>query len=174
MLLRDDQTIKRTRNEDQADLARRARVTASAGEGAERVIDGWLRDVPDKKGNPVEIHRWTAPVGSWIQLEWDNPQRVSSVQITFDSGFQRELTLSSSEGVTRGTVRAAQPETVRDYTVAVRAGGQFREVARVAGNHQRVNRHRFESAVEADAVRIQVGATNGLDEARVFEVRCYG
>ncbi len=30
------------------------------------------------------------------------------------------------------------------------------------------------AGVEAQAVRIEIEATNGIDEARIFEVRCYG
>jgi hypothetical protein len=178
-LLRDDATIKRVRNEDPRDLARMAKVTASAEAGeakAALVIDGHLRDIPDKKGNPVELHHWGAPVGAGgasLTLTWDKPQRISHVQITFDSGLTRELTLSASDSVTRGTVRAAQPETVRDYAVLARRDGSFQEVAKVAGNHHRVNRHAFATAVETDSVRIHVTATNGLEEARIVEVRCY-
>jgi hypothetical protein len=176
MLVRDDQTIKRVHNEDPSDLARQARVTASAEKtAAALVIDGRLRDVPDKKGNPAEVHHWSAPVtsdGAWIELAWAKPQKISRVQITFDSGFQRELTLTASDSHTRGTVRAAQPETVRDYEVIVRTAGKTTEVAKVKGNHQRVNRHRFDS-IEAEAIRIHVSATNGLEEARIVEVRCY-
>src|SRR3984957_941755 len=53
-LLRDDQTIKGRRNEDARDLARQARVTASSEVGAAKaalIQDGFLRDIPDAKGN---------------------------------------------------------------------------------------------------------------------------
>ncbi len=177
-LIRDDQTIKSVRNQDPADLARRAKVTASAEQGqakAALVIDGALRDIPDKKGEPAEFHHWAAPMtaeGPWIELAWDKPQRISRVQITFDTGLKRELTLSSSDSITRGIVRAPQPETVRDYTLSVKQGGKLKEIAKVTANHQRQNRHRFD-AVEAEAVRIHVTKTNGDDNARIVEVRCY-
>jgi len=177
-LIRDDQTIKSVRNVDPADLARNAKITASAELGnakATLVVDGCLRDIPDKKGEPAELHHWAAPLtaeGAWLELAWDKPQRISRVQLTFDSGLKRELTLSSSDGVTRGIVRAPQPETVSDYTVSVKQDGKLREIAKVKGNHQRQNRHRFE-AVEAVAVRIHVTKTNGDDNARIVEVRCY-
>jgi hypothetical protein len=63
---------------------------------------------------------------------------------------------------------------VRDYQVMVRRRGarEFTPVAKVTGNYQRLNRVRFES-VAVEAVRIEITATNGIDEARVFEVRCY-
>jgi hypothetical protein len=163
-LLRDDQTIRGLRNEDRADLARNARVTGS-GERAGAIVDGFVRDIPGK-----EVHQWASAVagGAWVELAWDQPQRIREVQITFDSGFQRELTLSGSDAATRGTIRAAQPETVRDYTVS--ADGN--EIARVSGNHQRLRRHTFEP-VTTKSVRIHVTATNGDELARIFEVRCY-
>ncbi len=163
-LLRDDQTIRGLKNEDPADLARKARVTGS-GRRAEVVIDGFVRDVPGK-----EVHHWESAVngGAWIELDWHEPRRIREVQITFDSGFQRELTLSSSDAATRGTIRAAQPETVRDYTVS--ADGK--ELAHVSGNYQRLRRHAF-APVTVKSVRIDVTATNGDELARIFEVRCY-
>jgi hypothetical protein len=66
------------------------------------------------------------------------------------------------------TVRAPQPETVRDYSVL--ADGK--QVATVTKNHQRVNRVRFD-AVETKSIRVAVAATNGVGQARVFEIRCY-
>lgn len=163
-LLRDDQSISGVRNEDSGDLARTAKATASEGDGA-LALDGWTRDIPKK-----EIHHWQArmtPDGAWLELAWDKPQRIREVQITFDSGFQRQLTLSAQDIINRTCIRAAQPEVVRDYRLI--CGTKSIEVK---GNHQRVNRHRFD-AVETQSLRVQVDATNGDDFARIFEVRCY-
>lgn len=169
ILLRDDQTLRNIRNEDEQDLARRASVIASSEEShapASNVIDGWVRDIPGK-----EIHQWQGRMqdgGAWIELRWPQPVRISEVQITFDTGFQRELTLTSSESANKGIIRAPQPETVRDYVLEA----AWKELARVSGNYQRLRRHRFQP-VETDRLRLRVTATNGSDLARVFEIRCY-
>jgi hypothetical protein len=178
-LLRDDQTIKNRTNNDPRDLARQARVAASdqhAAAPAECVLDGHLRDYPAKGGK--EIHHWAARMrdgGVWLELSWDQARRIREVQITFDSGFERELTLTASDSINRGIIRAAQPETARDYAVTARRPGktEHETLAAVTANHQRLRRHRFEP-VEAEALRIHITATNGDDYARVFEVRCYG
>ena len=74
-LLRDDQTIKGVRNEDPADLARLASVTASGvyqTSKPENVINGFVRDMEGEMNN-----RWIAPMsadGAWIELAWDEPQ----------------------------------------------------------------------------------------------------
>ncbi len=174
-LLRDDQTIRGLRNEDPLDLARQASVTASSesqAAPASNILDGWVRDLPGGAA-----HHWAGRLdggSAWIELSWDRPRRISEVQITFDTGFQRELTLSASAAANQGVIRAPQPETVRDYTVRCRRqGGEgWTELASVRDNHQRLRRHRFD-AVEAQSVRIEITATNGIPEARVFEVRCY-
>ena len=91
-LLRDDQTIKGLRNKDPRDLARQAAVSASAEAGSAKaalVIDGLLRDIPDKKGDPMEVHHWAAPIPdgqpAWIELRWQKPVRLRQIRITFDS-----------------------------------------------------------------------------------------
>ncbi len=172
-LLRDDQSIRGVVNEDSADLAREAHVVASSaldGADPEHVIDGEVRDVPGEWR-----HRWGAelgPKGAWIELRWDAPRRISRVQITFDSGFHRELTLSASDSVTKRMVRGPQPETVRDYVLSARTPAGERVLAEVSGNHQRLRRHAFEPTL-ATSIRLHVRATNGAKEARVFEMRCY-
>jgi hypothetical protein len=168
-LLADDQSIRGVLNQDPSDLARKARATASNGDAA-RVLDGHVRDIPKK-----EVHHWAgklAPDGAWIDLAWDTPQRISQVRITFDTGFIRQLTLTSQESANKGIVRAPQPETVKDYTLLYRRQGEWRELAKVTGNYQRLRRHRFE-AVEAEAIRVHVTATQGDEAARIFEIRCY-
>ena len=174
ILLRDDQTISGVRNEDPADVARKATVSASAAlpeTPASNVLTGVTRDIP--KG---ERHMWSAPLGAegaHLDLAWPAPQRISQVQITFDSGFQRELTLTSSNAINRGIMRGAQKETVRDYQLQYRgANGDWKTLADVKGNYQRLARHTF-AAVEASAVRVRITATNGDELARVFEIRCY-
>ncbi|MCH2161944.1 MAG: FAD-dependent oxidoreductase [Phycisphaerales bacterium] len=174
-LLRDDQTIRGLRNEDPDDHARSARVTASRTDyGApEHVIDGVARDQPGSWD-----HRWAAEVEksggmATLELNWSEPKKIGLVQLTFDTGFHRELTLSASDYVTRGMVRGPQPETLREYVLEVRRpGGEFEAVAEVSDNVQRLRRHRFDPR-SVDAVRMRCLATNGNKEFRLYEIRCY-
>ncbi len=177
-LLRDDQTIKLRRNEDPLDLARKAKVTASQEDPATpaaSILDGYLRDIPRKK--EYELHRWSTRLdkdGAWIELTWDTPQKLSHIQLTFDTGLQRRLMLSASASVTTGQIRAPQPETVRDYRIQYRKPGSadLTELAAIKGNYERLRRHSFDP-IETQSLRIHIDATNGDDFARLFEVRCY-
>jgi hypothetical protein len=173
-LLRDDQTIIQRRNTDPLDLARTATVVASAeaeGTEAEHVINGFVRDLPKRFEN-----RWAAklmPEGVWLELRWEQPRKISQVQITFDSGFQRQLTLSSAASQNLRMIRGPQPETVRAYElIATDAAGKQTVLAQVTDNHQRVNRHRF-PPVAAQSLRLRITATHGAELASVYELRCY-
>ena len=106
--------------------------------------------------------------GAWIELHWPTPQRIREVQITFDSGFQRELTLTSQNAINNGIIRAPQPETAKNY--ALLAGEK--PLIAVTGNHQRLRRHTFDP-VETSSLRLHITATQGDELARVFEIRCY-
>lgn len=177
ILLKDDCYLLGTKNEDPLDLARQARVTAS-GEiechSPKKVVDGTTRQVGD------ESHQWAAPLssdgegGAWLRLDWPSPMNVSEVRLTFDTGFERALTLTMSDHHTRQTIRGPQPETVRDYALEAldSAGSSWHPLAQVTGNYQRLRVHRFEPTQTA-AVRLRVTATNGDPNARLFEVRAY-
>jgi hypothetical protein len=120
-------------------------------------------------------HRWIAPMQpkAWMSLGWSEPKIIRHIQITFDTGFHRELTLTSSDGHSQHMVRAPQPETIRDYKIIVTdAQGQEHVVVEESGNHQRIRRHDF-NAVNAVQVKLHALATNGSDTARVYEIRCY-
>ena len=175
-LLRDDQTINGRKNQDPADLARKAKVTAS-GEAedakAEHVTSTASSATMPGEWTTAGAPNWgrTAPGSTWPGT---SPSTLRRVQITFDTGFHRELTLTSSDGINGGIIRAPQPETVKDYQVLYRnsADGKWEILADVKNNHQRLVRHEF-SPVSAQAIRLVVTATNGEKLARVFEVRCY-
>ncbi len=179
-LLRDDQPIRQVVNTDPADLARAATVTASSVfEGGEpsQVLSGYTRDLPGESKN-----RWRAKlsnendpaaVGAWLELQWTEPQPITHIQLTFDTGFHRELTLSASNHVTNRQVKGPQPETVRDYRlIGTTDDGTKVTLAEVVGNYQRVRRHTIQP-VNIVALRLEVLAANGSGEARLFEIRCY-
>ena len=143
-------------------------------------IDAAYTSAPPDRAFPG-THRWMSdPVKglpAWIELRWPGVVAVSEIQLIFDTGMDRFLTLSQADGYTRRMRWGVpQPETVRDYRieVATDAGATWREVVAVTGNYQRRRVHRLEAAERVRAIRVQVMATNGLDHARIFEVRAYG
>lgn len=177
-LLRDDQTIARLKNEDPLDLARAAVAEASSHEEdrePSKVLNGVARDIPKGPVNLPSLNHWAAKLGDepvWIELAWPEPQEIGWVQLTFDSGFQRELTLTADTRISRAIVRAPQPETVRDYELRVKRPGEpgYETVASVEGNYQRLNRHEFAPG-RVSKLQVLITKTNGDPLARVFEIR---
>ncbi len=173
-LLREDHFIPELTNRDPQDLARSARAGTSSHEpdhGPEKILSGVTRH---RHG---EDHQWRSAEGAdlpqYVELQWDEPQELREVQIIFDTGFQRPLTLTHSDRFNKKIVRGPQPETVSDYTVAVECGDQWVEVAHIHDNYQRRRVHTFE-CLTASRLRVTCEATNGAEQARVFEVRAYG
>lgn len=172
-LLKQDAYIIGVTNSDPYDLARTAEVRASSevrGWEAVNVINGVHRGVYERK------NRWasdpTQPMPQWIELNFREPKRIRYVHLTFDTGLNRELTLSASEGAMRRVIWGPQPETVRDYELQVLYGNSAKTVVKVEGNYQRKRVHRFEPHL-ASGIRLLVHATNGDKSARVFEIRVY-
>ena len=174
LLLRDDQTIRNVKNEDSKDVAKMAKVTASSYYKEARpghIINGLTRDNPGEWKN-----RWAAEMRDtepWIELHWPDSKKISHIQIIFDSGFQRELTLSANAGVNKRVIRGPQPETVKVYSITARTtGNKVVQLVEVKDNFQRLCRHDFDP-IKAYSVRLTIHATHGAKEARLYEIRCY-
>jgi hypothetical protein len=174
-LLRDNAYLPGVANRDPHDLARTARVTASSENPdapAANVVNGFNRTVSagwgpwaDERAN----HWESTSLPATLHLEWPAAKKVRSIHLTFDSGLQRELTLTPSDHITKKLVRGAQPELVKDYRIY--ADGQL--VLSVEDNYLRHRVHHF-PALECARISIEVRVTRGVTTARVYEVRCYG
>jgi len=185
-LLHDDAFLVGKGNTDADDLARVARISASSERNdyaAANVVSGQTRNVhgvagaPESRSNPGG-HRWMSdPVDglpATLELEWETPIQPREIQLIFDTGLHRHLTLSHHDGYTsKMQWGQAQPETVRDYCVEVLEGESWIPLVEVMGNYQRRRVHVVEVASAVTKLRVIVTATNGVDQARICEVRVY-
>ncbi len=185
-LLRDDCYLVGIKNEDLTDRAISAVITASSEQDngkAANIVSGQTRSVHGKAGAPPErsfpgTHRWMSQPGAslpaWLELKWNEEVSISKIQLTFDTGLHRLLTLSHCDSYSPTMVWGnAQPETVRDYTVEGLQKGEWKTMVSVTDNWQRLCRHQLTEPVTVSAIRINVYATNGLDHARICEVRVF-
>ena len=122
-------------------------------------------------------HRWLSDpakgLPAWLELRWNEAVSFSEVSVVFDTGQHRHLTLTQAEGYSKSMMWGKpQPETVKDYVLEIEDGKGWREVHREKGNYQRHRVHRLPS-VTTRALRLRVEGTNGVDHARVFEIRVY-
>jgi len=174
-LLRDGALILKHKNEDQADLVRKAKVTASTSTpntSPQNILSGQTYDKPGEYEN-----RWMAPLGkvkAWIQLDWNRPVEINEVQITHDTGLHRDVTMTSLIWLQNEMISGAQPESARDYRViAVDETGNEIVLVKVLDNYQKLRRHSFDP-LKIRSLRIQIDQGNGDEVVGIYEVRAYG
>jgi len=183
MLLRDDAYLIGVFNEDDLDVARQAQVSASCereGGAADQVLSGQTRAVDGELGAPQErikvgTNRWMSQaLPAHLDLRWDKDVTPKRVHLVFDTGMHRPLTLSHSDAfVNRMQWGQPQEETVRDYVLEGEVNGAWQVLDEKAGNYQRSVEHVLDDAPAITALRVRVTASNGLDHARICEVRVY-
>lgn len=181
ILLRNDAFLPGVRNQDPQDFAPLAHITADSERSdasAQLVCSGFTRATHGPGGTIPEqtvpgLHRWMSQsLPATLELRWETPVRARAVQLIFDTGLHRILTLSQSDKLTARMVWGQpQPETVRDYDVEVYMNDRWRSVTQQRGNYQRRNRLLLDPQEAFTRLRIQVLATHGLDHARICEVR---
>ncbi|MBU7004967.1 MAG: FAD-dependent oxidoreductase [Theionarchaea archaeon] len=165
VLLKHDATILNLENDDDADLARGARVTASSsapGGDVANIVNGINRQF-----SPEPTNMWISGEGmpQQITLELQRPVEINTIYLTFDTDFS-EMT----DAATRPT---AYDTTVRDYRLSVSHDNQRTELARVTGNYQRRRKHCFPTN-PVNEIQLDVELMNGKGNiARLFEVRAY-
>jgi len=186
-LLKDDALLIGRVDEAADDIARTATISASSalpGGDANQVTSGRTRCLHGERGAPpgrrIEAtHRWmsdpAAGLPATIQLDWDEPIRADELRLVFDTGLHRHLTLSHHDGYTSHMHWGSpQPETVGDYDVEVSDGVEWTRLIEVEGNYQRLRTHSLDATRPITALRVVVQATNGLDHARICEIRVHG
>ena len=114
--------------------------------------------------------RWTnlwssdtdTPLPAWLQLKWPRTTQFNTVQISFDTNINRRIRHPLFR----------YPECVKDYRLEYASGGDWKVLLEEKGNYMRRRVHHFD-VVTSDRLRLTVQATNGVPNARVYEVRVY-
>jgi Pyruvate/2-oxoglutarate dehydrogenase complex, dihydrolipoamide dehydrogenase (E3) component, and related enzymes len=129
--------------------------------GAGNINNGhaWVESMPN-----LWVSDPARPLPQHCELAFPSTRRVGRVEVSFDTNLNRAM--QGSEGYYRA------PECARDWRVWARVGGGWRVVHEERDNYQRKRVARFEP-VAADALRLEVLSTNGVPEARVYELRAY-
>ena len=125
--------------------------------GGEQVLSGVTRA-------EASANMWVSGDGmpQWLKLSWEEPVELSGVQLTFDNG----LDLPIGKWCQRGQ----SPSLVRDYCILFFHNET--EVGRIEERDNRLRRrvHTVPLAF-VTSVRVEVTATWGLAQARIYEVR---
>lgn len=186
-LLRQDVFLIGAERTDSEDLAMGAAVSASSESPdgpAQQILSGQNRAMQEHRGVPTDrvapgTHRWISDpsdgLPAWVELRWDQPVTLRRVQVVFDTGLHRHLTLTQSNAyASKMCWGTGQPETVKDYEILYHDGAGWKALATVRGNWQRQIVHLIEPALSTTALRLRVNATWGCPAARVVRISAYG
>lgn len=172
-LLRDDCYLPGLVNQDSRDLALEAEVTASSQDPqypASNVRTGVSREI---HGCANAWHsQGLSSQGEWIQLKLNQAAEVKTVQVVFDSNFNLEKKITLSSRRQKQQQVGVPKELVKDWTVELLREGKPVASKTMENNYQRLCRVDF-PAVACDGVRVVVHSTNGVPQARIFEIRIY-
>lgn len=168
-------------------LSKAAVVRASSEQPdgpASSIIDGHTRAMHGASGTRPELttpgtHRWMSQPGDeapWIELVWETPVSIKEIVVVLDTGMHRRLTLTHDDQIHTKNEWGPQPETLKEFrllawdeTQSAKEG--YREILHVQDNYLRqVTVHTALEGVRK--LRLEAVATNGLDHARVFEIKC--
>ena len=144
-----------------AALSRQARLTASAGDPEA------LRNGIDRAQAKTDNGWSGTPDAAWVEYAFEGVRRVTSARFTFDSDLNHRLLNMPCRFDLHPQERGVPKTVIRAFRLeACTADGQWREVARVDNNYQRLVRVPLN--VEARAVRFVPESTWGAELAHLF------
>ncbi|GBF74839.1 hypothetical protein PA598K_03207 [Paenibacillus sp. 598K] len=106
------------------------------------------------------------PLGQWLDLQWESPQRIRRVELTFPGHLYHEY--HNYPPFYR------DPQCARAYSILAWQDGAWVEAATKRDNYQRRNAVDLGGdGVLTDRLRVLVHETNGDPSAAIYEIRCY-
>jgi hypothetical protein len=184
-LLREDVFLIGVKERGECNHATSARITASSEQSdapACNVISGQNRRAGTERGVRPErliagTHRWASDpahgLPAWLEVRWDAAVEIRRVELTFDTGLQRYLTLTNCDSYHKRMTWKAQPETVKAFVIEIETPEGWQEIERVNDNWKRRYQKDWPEAYRSQALRIKVTETNGIDHARIIRLAVY-
>lgn len=172
-LLACDLYIMGQKNTDPDDKALTAKVSASSeqeGFEAVNVISGVTRREGDSSN--LWCSQGMGTVGEFVDLNLKEAGAVKEVRLVFDPDLSEERCISVSKAFMMKEPVGVAEKLVKDYRVQLLSGGSVVAEQLVKGNYQRRNTVSFDNVV-CDQVRVNILATNGCQDARIYEIRVY-
>lgn len=129
---------------------------------AENVLSGVAH--PTEEGTNIWISKPDLPQS--IELTFSEPREINSVYLTFDPNLDKLW------APTGPFLRGVPAELIRDYALYGHVNNEWISLVEETGNYQRCRQHSF-PPITTQIIRLEIHATNGAPEARVYEIRCY-
>ena len=172
-LIKDDCYIPGFKNEDPADLAKKAKFQATSeasGYEAANILSGVTRRIGEN------TNCWRScgfsKDGEKLMLTFEREQTIREVRIVFDTNLSCEMTISLSSKKQAQQIPTLPVELVKDYDLQLLRQGQPVAEVSVEDNARRLAVHAFDGVL-ADTVVLNCRGSYGANFAAVYEVRVY-
>ena len=151
------------------DLALSAKLSAASEQHPVcNLVNGELRNMGDT------VNLWQSDGlsknGEYVTLKWDEPKKIKTVILRFDSDLSSELTITLSDGIRKGQKRFPQT-LIKDYDLIFYDKGNIVGELRQTDNILRLNRLKVDFV--ADEVKIVLKTTHGAVDASMFAVNIF-
>lgn len=151
------------------DLALSAKLSASSEKyPVSNLVNGELRNMGDA------VNLWQSDgiseSGEYVALKWNEPKKIKTVILRFDSDLSHELTITLSDGIRKGQKRFPQT-LIKDYDVIFYDKGNIVDELRQTDNILRSNKLNVD--LVADEVKIVLHKTHGAADASMFAVNIF-
>lgn len=172
-LIQNDCYIPGFQNNDPNDLARSSRISTTSetkNGGCMNLINGFTR-AAGSSCNYWESNGLGAE-GESVYFDLKQASVVSQVRIIFDSNLCRSIKITLSSKRMLQQQIGVPAELVKNYSVSLWKNGVLLAEKEIMENYLRLNIIEFEPTV-CDRVMINITETNGIPNARIFEVSIY-
>ena len=173
-LLKEDCYIPGIKNEDENDLARNSKISASsftAGNNPEKVVSGVTRAI-DNESNVWESDSFNGK-SQWIAFDLEKESKVSQIRLVFDPDLNKEIMITQTKRRQDTLVKGMPHTLVKDYVVKAYLDENVVFEKQVKDNCERLAVINIDNCVIANKVVVMVQSAYGIDKARVYEVRIY-
>jgi hypothetical protein len=169
-LLRDDIFIPNRPAKDPLDLAKKASLifaSSTASGDVKFLTDGISRDI--KK----ELHHWQSDgLNAELQLEWEIPIDLSTVEIKCDTNVKRNIMMRKDQLNDKNFGNTIPKEMLKSLDLEARVDGSWIKLGSIENNRTRLIKFKFTS-IKTTAIRFKLKETYGAANVKLFEVRCY-
>ncbi|WP_172195038.1 FAD-dependent oxidoreductase [Saccharibacillus qingshengii] len=136
----------------------------------------WRSERMDGGVNPGAQQASAPPIEPWLRLDWDEPQHVAEIHLTFNDDVNEDLVNLHHHRTDFDVI----PELIRDYRLEAAqtddtqdSNARWTTLASGQGNRRRRIVHKLAQPVPLRSLRLVVEATNGSPYAELIEIRVY-
>jgi hypothetical protein len=169
-LIRDDVFIPKRPARDLKNLATNVtEIFANSTSSGDviNLLNGISRDIYG------EINHWQSDgFPAEVQLEWENPINLSSIEIKCDTNLKRNIMMRKDSKNDDLYGNHIPHEMLKSLTFYARVKGQWISLGNIKNNRTRLIKHQFETLITT-AVKVKLTETYGAKNIKLFELRCY-